>query len=207
MYKVLIAIFFFTNISFADNLSDLLNDIGHEASIGFGFGTHHSLNDYVGDHFINMNFWQASISAFIGSRDLQLRVLGYTHYSNGVQFKNGYVISKHFPFWELNGNIGIALNPFNHIYIPAFSIMGSFNYYDMYGDIRIDPGFYTSIYWNFEAKKGIDWGIEVYNNLIFDKMNSTIYTYGEEKTGNGGDFGARVYINFIGELVKNHHDQ
>ena len=208
MIKLIISLLLLTSSIFAGDLEDLMDDIGHEASFGVGLGMHHSRNDYVGDHFIAdglddfnaMNFYQLSLSAFLGSRDLQMRVLTFAHYSNGVQTSNGSVISNHFPFWELNGNIGIAVDIFDKIYIPAFSIMGSFNYYWFYGDARIDPGFYTSAYWNFHLNEGTDWGIEVFNNLIFDKMNSSAESY--NKVGNGGDYGFRVYVNFIGKLVK-----
>jgi len=201
---ITLLLMFTSNTLLADEFSDLLDDIGNEVGGGVGVGFHSSRNDYITDNFNNTYFYQISGSAFLGSRIMQLRALAFAHYSNGYDKVGSYIVSNDFDFWELNGNLGFAIQPFETIFLPGFSLMGSFNYYYMDGENRVDPGLYTSLVWNFPTSKGFDIGIEPYNNFVFDKLNS------EEKDtfdndidyGNSGDIGIRVYINFIGEIAK-----
>ncbi len=195
--KFLILLLLLLNSISANDFDELLNDIGNEASIGVGFGYHKSKNDYIEHSFKDMVFYQASINAFIGSRDLQLRFLGFGHYSKGAVIRNGFPVGGEFDFFELSGNIGFAADFFAKPYLPAFSLMGSMNYYVMDRENRFDPGFYTSAYWNFSATTNLDYGVEIYHNLVFDKINS------EFDEGNGGNYGIRVYANFIGTIIKN----
>lgn len=180
----------------ADDMGDLMNDIGNEISIGGGFGYHTSRNDYIADNFVNMNFYRISLNSYIGSRDIQLRFLAFGHYSDGVGSSGGYITSSSFTFFELNGALGFLVKPIDKIYIPAIAVQGSFNYYYMGGESRVDPGFYTSLVWNIPTSKGFDYGFELYNNFVFDKLNS------DKEYGNSGDYGFRVYIAFIGTIRK-----